>query len=183
MTESFQELRAAYHEAAEDGRADMVSAFEELLPDPAVVDFLLGVAADTTEYDLARVEALKLFQLFRSDDEPTHQRIGNSVATVLKEDTDTLVRQWAAIALEFNYHDIPEVRRVVIERLLDAEEELNTRHNCMAVLRRADRTPDVREALGKLRDDPELGRYVVEKSDPWLGSSPYGSSPSSVLPS
>ena len=137
MAETFNELHAAYHDADMDERAELVAGFEDLLPNPEVIEFLVGVVANMDEYDLARIEALKVLQLFRSRDDDTHERIGNTIATVLKDDTDVLVRQWAAIALDFNYHDLPEVRKIVIERLLDADEEINTRHNCLSVIKRA----------------------------------------------
>ena len=59
---------AAYRSAPFDangeawGKIAALIALEKLLPDSRVLDFFLAIAADPTEYDMARVHLLKLFE-------------------------------------------------------------------------------------------------------------------------
>jgi hypothetical protein len=126
---------AAYRAAQFDvkgevwGKTSALEALEAFLPDGRVVDFFLGIVADPTEYDMARLRLLKLFEINPAPEE--RQRIGECVAAALPGEPDWTVRCWLGRAVAA-YSDIPAARAMAIARALDPAEDEDVRHNCLA---------------------------------------------------
>jgi hypothetical protein len=134
------------------GKTAALEALEAFLPDGRVVDFFLGIVADPTEYDMARLRLVKLFEINPAPAE--RQRIGECVAAALPGERDWTVRCWLGRAVAA-YSDIPAARAVAIGRALDPAEDEDVRHNCLAGLR-----PSDPEAV------PALRRIAAEDSSP-----------------
>jgi hypothetical protein len=156
---------AAYRSAPFDAAGEAwaktaaLEALEEFLPDGRVLDFFLAVVADSSEYDMARLHLLKLFEV---DPAPAaRQLIGECVAAALPGEEDWTVRCWLGRAVAA-FADIPAARAVAIARALDPAEDEDVRHNCLAGLRPSD--PEVVPALRQLAaEDSLLGHTARER--------------------
>jgi hypothetical protein len=137
-------------------KCEIVQGLEEQLSQPEALSFYLDLIADPDEYDMARLEALKILQLWEPPSDRVRTRVGRRLAKVLPEESDVLVQQWAAIAAE-NFVSVPEVFAAVSALLADRETDLDVRHNCLAAVQRFGRSEQVRSVLEPLTTDPKLG--------------------------
>ena len=133
--------------------------------DERILPFYLNVLADLGEYDLARIEILKILELRDRDDDQEDQRIGEVIAKVLKEDPDFEVRQYAAMAAA-NYLDIPVVFESVRHAVEDSEEDLDVRINAMKALAETG-SPEGREILEGVQGNAAVGRYAKGMLERW----------------
>lgn len=136
--DEIERLIAAYRCAVFDadgeawGKTAALESLEEYLPDSRVLEFFLEIVADPTEYDMARVHILKLFEFEAVPG--ARDRIGACIAAALTEERDWMVRCWLGRAVA-SYADIPAARSVAIARALDQAEFEDVRHNCLPGLR------------------------------------------------
>jgi hypothetical protein len=124
------------------------------------LSFFLDLVNDPNEYDLARIEALKILQIWKSPRIQVRNQIGRCIAKVLISEDDTLVQQWSAIAADA-YIDIPEVFAAVSTRLTDRGADLDVRHNCLAAIERLGTSNEAIHLLQSISDDPRLGIYAL----------------------
>jgi len=61
------------------GKPGVILSLENYADDERVIVFLLSVAADENEYDLARIEAFKVFEVKDFDDLAARTRIGHII--------------------------------------------------------------------------------------------------------
>ena len=152
---------AARHDADGESpeKCSVIQSLEDNSSDPRVVSFLLDVISDPNGYDLARIEALKIFQLLVPSDAVTNDRIGRCIATLVKAERDVLVRQWSAIAAE-NFVSVDEVVAAISSTLMDQDADLDVRHNCLAAVMRLVNSEQVARILRSVEYDPRLGVSV-----------------------
>ncbi|MEU1365893.1 HEAT repeat domain-containing protein [Streptomyces sp. NPDC005803] len=155
--------------AESDRRRELVAGMSDILaerPDhPAAVAFLASVAADTEEYDLARVQATTALRLSPPTDEAHRQRAARALLAVMRGPDEDLVRQYAAMALG-PYADDPEVHDAMAAAVLDDEDQL-VRDNALAALSHAGPSDDRAEVLHRLADDRALGREAARILTAW----------------
>src|SRR3954471_12703077 len=72
-------------------KCEIVRALEDHLVRPKVLAFFLDLIADPDEYDLARLEALKVLQLWEPPSDRVRSRVGRRLAEVLPAEPDVLV--------------------------------------------------------------------------------------------
>lgn len=135
---------------------EIIENLERNLDSPTVVEFLLEVISDPEEYDLARIEALKIFQCWDVPSPELKTRIGERLAGVIRDDSDDLVQEWAGIAAR-NYVQVPEVLAASIEVLTNPEAGINARHNCLSAVEFFGPTPQTIGTLESLLEDEEIG--------------------------
>jgi hypothetical protein len=140
-------------------KCQILQELEGHLDDPEVLDFFLNLIGDSSEYDLARIDALKILELWEAPDAQTRHRIGLRLGEVLKSEEDVLVQQWAGIAAG-SYADIPDVFSVVSAVLTDRVADLDVRHNCLAAVRRLGDSEVAVNLLRSLERDPQFGDHV-----------------------
>ena len=134
----------------------ILGAIEAVGPSrPAVLDFILAIAADSSDYDLARIEA---FHILRSAELPAHSRarVAETLAGVLQTEGDELVLQHATSTAGW-FADSPSVVSAAKSLLLDSAQDLDVRHNALFVLERAGPSPETAAALQLVGSDPDLG--------------------------
>lgn len=155
--------------AESDEKRELVAGLGDILADrpdhPVALPFLASVAADTEEYDLARVEATKVLRLWPPTEDTHRQRAGRALLTVMRGPDDELVRQYAAMALG-PYADDPEVHDAMAAAILDDEDRL-VRDNALAALNHAGPSDDRAEVLHRLADDRALGLEAVRILTTW----------------
>jgi hypothetical protein len=127
---------------AEDARAladpdfsvkDKIIRKLERSDDPRVLPFMLSVLSDEKEYDLARIEVLKVFEIRRRGEPSEDQSIGRAVRQILAADPDDDVRTYAAMAAS-NYMDVEGVLDEVEKIIFDEGEEINIRWNAFTAV-------------------------------------------------
>lgn len=159
-----QDRIAAYRRIKPDprgecyGKCRIVEELEDHLDDDRVLTFFLDIIDDGTEHDLARVEALKILQLWDPPSDTVRDRVGQRLARVLTSEEDVLVQQWEAIAAK-NFIETPEVLAAVTTLLADPRADLAVRHSCLTAVQflRAKQTASI---LRPLIQDKELGVSV-----------------------
>lgn len=144
----------------------IISALGESASDPRVVRFLASVATDEKEYDLARIEALKVFQVEKWNDPQARGRIVKAVRDVLTNCRDVEVRNYAAMAAA-EYGDIPEIYIALATILKDGKEESNLRWNTFAAIERLGSSPPSIELLRSLFSDSEFKDPAIRVLRDW----------------
>lgn len=155
--------------AESDRRRELVAAIGDILaqrPDhPAALPFLASVAADTEEYDVARVEATTALRLSPPTDDAHRKRAARALLAVMRGPDDDLCRQYAAMALG-PYADAPEVHEAMAAAVLGDEDPL-VRDNALAALRHAGPSENRAEVLHRLAGDRSLGLEATRILTAW----------------
>ncbi|WP_299537949.1 HEAT repeat domain-containing protein [uncultured Streptomyces sp.] len=162
---------AEYHALPEESgrRRDLVASLGRSLDqrpdDEGVLDFLIAVAADHEDLDLARVEATKALRLWPPADPDLRRRAGSALRAALSHPDEDLVRQYAAMALA-PYADDPGVHEALADAVLGDEDRL-VRDNALAALSEAG--PDERRAgvLHRLAEDTTLRHEALRILTAW----------------
>ncbi len=156
-------------DAGGDDKFKLITDLEDHTSDPRVVALYLSVIADPAEYDLARIEAIKILCLWPPDDAADRQRVGRTIAQTLWPDEDYLVRQYAAMSLG-PYAEDDEVFEALTNVLIQ-DDDIDVRHNALSSVE--DSGPDDRTTalLRRLTDDPELGSAATRTLDDWEDTS------------
>jgi len=141
------------------GKSRIVEALEEHLPDDRVLSFFLTVVADRNEYDLARVDVLKILELWDPPSDEIRNQVGQLLARVLPQEKDILVQQWMGIAAG-NFVGVPEVFDAVAGLLADPDVDLSVRHNCLWAIECLPDSEKAGEALRPLANDNEMGASI-----------------------
>ncbi|MEV4312544.1 HEAT repeat domain-containing protein [Actinocrispum sp. NPDC049592] len=139
-------------ESGGDAKWRIIADLDESLGDPRVLELFLKVVADREEYDLARIECLKVLDLYPPDD---RVRVGRVIAGALDVEDDYLVRQYAAMSLG-PYAGDPVVFEALSVAVLE-DEDVDVRHNALESLVTADPDERITALLHRLTEDPELG--------------------------
>jgi hypothetical protein len=149
-------------------KSEIIAALEGHLADERTLAFFLEVIGDLNEYDLARIDALKILELWQASDTEASNRVGLVVANVLVSEEDVLVQQWAAIAAG-SLMTVPEVFAAVSGLLADQAADLDVRHNCLAAVQQMGNTDECIRLLRSIDDrdlKPAVNRILNEWSVP-----------------
>jgi hypothetical protein len=159
--EDVQRLVDAYRsvvpsaDAEDAGQLEIITELEDHVGDPRVIEFYLSVIADPAEYDLARIECIKILALYPPDAPADRQRVGRTVAQTLWPDEDYLVRQYAAMSLGPYAGD--DAVFEALEHVLVHDDDIDVRFNALASVEEAARSDRTLSLLRRLADDPQLG--------------------------
>jgi hypothetical protein len=143
----------------------VVLALKEHMADPRVLSLFVAMIADPMTYDLARIECIKILHLWPPDSAAGRQEVGRTVAAVLRDDDDELVRQYAAMSLGPYAADA-----VVLAALADAvrdDDDIDIRYNALTSIEEAGPNDRCIELLRQLADDPKLGTAATRRLGEW----------------
>jgi hypothetical protein len=130
--------------------------FEEF---PEKWELLKLVIENKEDYDLARLEALKILEIANVP-QPDLSSFCDLLVTVIKTDEDYDVKNYAVIASKNFINDSEELREVIIKLVVDPKEDIDIRHNAYdAVLSFFD-VPRKKSVLEKLAADDEMGKFA-----------------------
>lgn len=105
----------------------IISELEEYCSEEKVLAFLLEVATNSNEYDLARIEAFKILYVRPIGNDTELDRIGLAIEEVLiSRKENEIVRNYAAIAAS-SYMACPRVVNAIEQIAIDTEENRNLR--------------------------------------------------------
>src|SRR5262245_33904674 len=146
-------------------RIEMLRELEQA-PQSTVTQFLARVAADPGEYDLARIEALKILESRPIDSMDTRSQVARELRRVLDGDEDDEVRAYAARAMA-NFIDAPGARASMGRYVLDTEEDEDVRHNAFFALERGGPSPESEPILDRCRSDPAFSQAAERVLRQW----------------
>jgi hypothetical protein len=147
-------------------KPNIIEALEDHAADPRALDFLLHVAADRQEFDLARIEALKVRELREARNDEERSRIALVLREVLVDDPDDDVRQYAAMAAA-SYMSEGRLAEAVVARAFDEGEDINLRWNTFAAIKQLGPTPQGIEVLRRASETPEFGTSALLILQKW----------------
>jgi len=147
------------------GKTELLIDLEDHAADPRVFDLYATIVADPAEYDLARIECLKILALYPPESPADRQRVGRVIAQTLWPDEDYLVRQYAAMSLG-PYAGDDEVFEA-LRTVLIHDDDVDVRHNALSSVEEAGPDDRLRALLPKLVGDPELGSAVKRTLADW----------------
>jgi hypothetical protein len=78
-----------------DRKCKILLKLDEQANDPEVSQLLLDVLRDPHEFDLARVEAIKIVGIYISEDNPLAEKLWAEVYRIAESDDDLTLRGWA----------------------------------------------------------------------------------------
>lgn len=148
-----------------DEKIDVIIELEDLKSEK-VIPFFLNVLLNEEEYDLARIEILKILKLRDSQDPQEHNRIGRAILQVLTKSSDLLVRNYAAMALS-KYLDVEGANAEAGNLLLNSQTNIDLRHNLLSAFERFGPTEPGREVLLKLLQDEDLRQSAARVLGEW----------------
>lgn len=137
--------------------AEKIEILRELedLAEAEVTRFLVSIAGDPNEYDLARIEAMKILELRRFGPDDDREPVARGIQRVLADDEDDQVRAYAARALA-NFAAVPGVLAAVGARVLDEDEDADVRHNAFFALERSCPTEEAIDLVTKCLADEQF---------------------------
>jgi len=148
-----------YKNAGDDQKVEILQEieFEEI---PEKWELLRSVIADKEEYDLARVEALKILEIAGLPEEDLSS-FCDLLISVIKTDEDYDVKNYAVIASKNFVNDSEELKELIIKIVLDPKEDKDIRHNAYAAVRGFYDLPGRKVVLEKLTTDKEFGKIAA----------------------
>jgi len=132
--------------------------------DKRVLQFFLSVIADTNEYDLARIETLKILGL-RDYVPEDHATVGRAIMHLL-DDRDDGVRNYATITMR-EFMQVDGALEAISKVLLDPDENITIRSSALGSLHRLG--PDDRTigTLNALLSDDEFRPDAIRTLNEW----------------
>jgi hypothetical protein len=137
--------------------------------DERVLPLFLRVLADEKEYDLVRIEVLKVLPLWDHEGNvpaAAREEVGRLLTRVMLHDPDTLVRNYAAQAA-YAFVDVPGVFPAAVKLLLDPDEDIDIRHAALYAVQVTGPTKEARDVLSHLRGDAEMGDHAERILQDW----------------
>lgn len=148
-------------------KPDIVRELWPFAEDGVVIDFLISVASNEDEFDLARVMAFRVFENKQYRMQSDRTRIAQMIYTVLNRNKeDYLVLQYAALAAAY-YMDHVQLKREVDRIMHDKEEECDLRWNAFAAVTRNPSTPQSVDSLRRLLADEEFSKSAARVLSEW----------------
>lgn len=135
-------------------KVDIVRRLENLT-DERVLPFFMRVLASQQEYDLARIEILRILEVRRARDAHEGELIGKLIQRMLSSDPDDDVRNYAAMAIS-SYMDVKGSLEVVEGIIFNVEEEINLRWNAFTAVERMGPTREGELMLHRLLKDDQF---------------------------
>jgi GST-like protein len=133
--------------------------FEDI---PGKWELLRSVIANKDEYDLARLEALKVLEIAGIPEEHIAS-FCELIVTVITTDTDYDVKNYAVMAAQNFVNDSDDVKELIIKIVSDPKEDIDVRHNALSALMALWDVPRRKAVLESLRSDKKLGKHAVRQ--------------------
>ncbi|WP_268847554.1 hypothetical protein [Flavobacterium aestivum] len=122
-------------------------------------DLILEVIEDEKEYDLARIEALKIIEIA---DIPkiVVEELCDIVINLLKNENDYDVKNYAFIASRNLINDSIEIKNYINKIVLSKEEDIDIRHNAYSAILKITNQTDKSKILNSLLNDEVFSKFA-----------------------
>jgi hypothetical protein len=122
--------------------------------DPRIDGFLVDVAGSADEYDLARIQALKVLEQ-RAVETGARDDVVRMISGVLEHEGDDEIRSYAARALA-GFIDVRGALDIAAGLVLDPNEDDDVRHNAFFAIERSKPTPQAIAAMKRCREEAKF---------------------------
>jgi hypothetical protein len=159
-----------YKNLDDDGKCQLLQdiEFEDI---PEKWQLIRSVVTDPNEYDLARVQALKILEIANVLAEE-QESFGALLATVIATDQDYDVRNYAVMASKNFINDNNILKELIVAVVADPNEDIDIRHNALSAVMALWDLPRRRAVLESLLADEELGKHAARLLAEHHGSPP-----------
>jgi hypothetical protein len=122
-------------------------------------DLLQSIIRSGQEYDLARIQTLKIFEIAAIP--KCHKDIfAEMLCDIIASEEDCLVRNYAASAA-INFIEYCEIEKIIAEKVVDRAEDIDVRYNLLAALLKMSNENLQKELLTELLSDSSLGKAAA----------------------
>lgn len=121
-------------------------------------DLILEVIEDKNEYDLVRIEALKVIEIIDVP-EIILNKLCKLIFKLLKNEEDYDVRNYAFIASRNLINDSEEIKNLISEIVL-SKEDIDIRHNAYSAVLRINNELDKNNILKLFLDDSDFSSFA-----------------------
>lgn len=145
-----------------DEKIELLLDLEEFANDEQVGKLLFEILDTSDEFDLARIEAIKIVGVSVDDSSPLAEKLRRRVWEIFGDrDEDTMVRQHASQNLCEGHGGEGELE--LIERVLfDESDNIDVRHGAFSFVERAKNDAFVEQLASKLRGHAFWSKYAGE---------------------
>lgn len=156
-----------YANSSDDGKCKLLQdiEFEEV---PQMWELIRSVVANKDEYDLARIQALKILELAALPEEEL-AAFGELLASVIATDEDYDVRNYAVMASTNFVNANDELKELVIKLVADPNEDIDIRHNALRAVMAFFDLPRRQAVLEGLLADKALGPHAARNLKEYHG--------------
>jgi GST-like protein len=141
--------------------------FEEV---PEKWELIRSVIANKDEYDLARIQALKILELAALPEEELHS-FGELLVSVITTDDDSDVRNYAMLASTNFVNANDQLKELVIRIVSSPSEDIDIRHNALSAVMAFFDLPRRKSVLESLLADKALGKHAARSLAEYHGVS------------
>jgi GSH-dependent disulfide-bond oxidoreductase len=142
--------------------------FEEV---PEKWELIRSVIASKDEYDLARIQALKILELAALPEQEL-QSFGELLVSVITTDDDDDVKNYAVMASTNFVNANHELKELIIRIVSDPNEDIATRHNALSAVMAFFDLPRRKLVLEGLLADKDLGKHAASRLVEYHGVAP-----------
>lgn len=160
----------------EDFAGSSDDAKQQLLQDieleelPEKWELIRSVIANKDEYDLARIQALKILELAALPEEELHS-FGELLVSVITTDDDSDVRNYAVLASTNFVNANDQLKELVIKIVSSPSEDIDIRHNALSAVMAFFDLPRRKSVLESLLADKALGKHAARSLAEYHGVS------------
>lgn len=122
-------------------------------------ELILEVIQDESEYDLARIEALKVIEV-NEIPESIVDKLCATVANLCQYESDYDVKNYSFIASRNLINYSLEIKNSIKETVLSREEDIDLRHNAYSAVLRLEDKNEKANILNLLLEDEVFSKYA-----------------------
>ncbi len=167
LEDLFQQYRDAEldENGENDDRIDILSDLENHLPSSRILRFLAGVISDREDFDMARIEAMRIASLAEIEKPGDRVQLADALESALA-DPHELIQRWAG-NYAVSFIDVETVFDACAQMLLDRGADLDARHNCLFAIQTIGPTEQVTGILQDLVTDEPFELHAKELLWEW----------------
>lgn len=148
-----QNLQEQYNELNDWDRVEFLKKIE-FEDEPSKWELLDHIIQDEEDYDLARIEALKILEIAEIQGH-IKDKIMKTLIGVIESTEDYDVRNYATSAI-VNFVEYSQIRIVARNLVLNIDEDIDIRYNAFDVIKKISDIDERNEVLKRLLDDTDF---------------------------
>jgi hypothetical protein len=138
----------------------------EYMDDQRIMPFFLEIVSDENEYDLARIEVLKILRLKEPLEAETDEKIARILTNILSNSADDDVRIYAAMTAS-TYTGFVNLVEVLSTIIFDDQEDINLRWNAITSIEEMGDTEQSRRIMEKALPNNDFQDYAKRILNEW----------------
>ena len=162
------QLIASFSEKNDSDKLEIIELLEEHLPDSKAWDFLLEIACKIGEYDLTRIEVLKIIELSDGVSIDQREQCANALHSILKTSANNSddICNYATMAATY-FLEYGQLYQEILHIVLNRELRSELRWNAFAALKHHGVNDESVMALTELTHDEEFSKSATRVLLEW----------------